>query len=145
MQSSNYKDPVSYSEFLEPTSQYLRTPDQYGYYTLSIMPSSKFNASFSGVYTGAMKVMHTAGSPENPLNDRFVVSKSYFEHNLKVSYLLEIGKIDTGLEISGGVKNILDSYQTDFDTGKNRDSNYIYGPSMPRTIFIGLKFKSLEI
>ena len=27
--------------------------------------------------------------------------------------------------------------------GKNRDSNYIYGPAAPRTFFIGLKINSL--
>jgi outer membrane receptor for ferrienterochelin and colicins len=42
-------------------------------------------------------------------------------------------------ELYGGQKNILNQYQSDFDIGKNRDSNYIYGPSLPRTIFIGLK------
>lgn len=144
LQSSVYRDPVSYSEVLEPSRKYLRTPDQYGYYTFTYMPSSRFNVSFSGVYTGEMKVMHAAGSPENPIADRFVTSGSFFEHHAKVSYLFEIGRIDTGLELSGGVKNIFDAYQQDFDTGKNRDSNYIYGPSMPRTIFIGLKFKSLD-
>ena len=42
-------------------------------------------------------------------------------------------------EVFGGVKNILDAYQVDFDSGKNRDSNYVYGPATPRTVFIGLK------
>jgi outer membrane receptor for ferrienterochelin and colicins len=46
------------------------------------------------------------------------------------------------LEIFGGVKNVLDAYQTDFDSGKNRDSNYVYGPAMPRTAFLGLKISS---
>jgi outer membrane receptor for ferrienterochelin and colicins len=144
IQSSTYQDPVRYSDILEPTRQYLRTPDHYGYYTLSFMPSSRLNASFSGVFTGSMKILHTAGSPENTQNDKFVVSESFFEHHVKISYLFEIGKLDTGLELSGGIKNILNTYQDDFDTGKNRDSNYIYGPAMPRTFFIGLKFKSLE-
>ena len=43
------------------------------------------------------------------------------------------------LKMFGGVKNILDAYQEDFDSGKNRDSNYVYGPATPRTVFIGLK------
>jgi len=144
LQSSGYLDPVRYSDYLEPLKQYLRTPDQYGYYTLSFMPSTQLNASFSGVYTGAMTVMHAAGSPENPVTDRYVSSAPFFEHHFKMSYLLEFGKLDTGLEISGGVKNIFNAYQEDFDTGKNRDSNYIYGPSMPRTVFIGLKLRSMD-
>ena len=29
-----------------------------------------------------------------------------------------------------------------FDIGKNRDSNFVYGPPIPRTIFIGIKLKT---
>ena len=39
-------------------------------------------------------------------------------------------------------KNILNAYQNDFDTGKNRDS-YIYGPSVPHTLFAGLRLRSI--
>ena len=42
--------------------------------------------------------------------------------------------------LSVGVKNLFNAYQGDFDTGATRDSDYIYGPNAPRTIFIGLKF-----
>jgi outer membrane receptor for ferrienterochelin and colicins len=37
------------------------------------------------------------------------------------------------------VKNIFDAYQPDIDLGAGRDSAYIYGPSMPRTYFFGVK------
>jgi outer membrane receptor for ferrienterochelin and colicins len=37
------------------------------------------------------------------------------------------------------VSNIFNQYQDDFDKGKYRDSNYVYGPSKPRTIYFGLK------
>ena len=43
------------------------------------------------------------------------------------------------LQLSGGVKNIFNSYQNDFDSGVDRDSEYIYGPIQPRTIFFALK------
>ena len=36
-------------------------------------------------------------------------------------------------------KNILDAYQSDIDKGAGRDSAYIYGPSLPRTYFFGIK------
>lgn len=41
------------------------------------------------------------------------------------------------LEISAGVSNIFNSYQSDFDKGPKRDSGYIYGPSLPRCVNIG--------
>lgn len=43
------------------------------------------------------------------------------------------------LQINAGVLNIFNSYQKDFDQGADRDSGYIYGPSLPRSIFAGLK------
>ena len=50
--------------------------------------------------------------------------------------------MDSGLEVFGGVKNVTNAYQNDFDSGKNRDSNYVYGPSLPRTFFVGVRLKS---
>ena len=43
------------------------------------------------------------------------------------------------LQLNGGVQNIFESYQKDFDRGANRDSGYIYGPSLPRSFFAGVK------
>ena len=56
--------------------------------------------------------------------------------------MVDLPKIKTGIEFFGGIKNVFDAYQSDFDFGKNRDSNYVYGPSLPRTFFFGLKVKS---
>jgi outer membrane receptor for ferrienterochelin and colicins len=47
--------------------------------------------------------------------------------------------LDSSVELYGGVGNIFNQYQDDFDTGKNRDSGYIYGAAKPRNVFIGLK------
>lgn len=42
------------------------------------------------------------------------------------------------LKLYTGVKNIFNSYQKDFDKGEGRDSGYIYGPSLPRSLFFGM-------
>ena len=34
--------------------------------------------------------------------------------------------------------NIFNSYQRDFDKGHDRDSGYIYGPVMPRSLTTGV-------
>ena len=58
--------------------------------------------------------------------------------NLKLSYDVKVfGQVK--LQINAGVLNIFNSYQKDFDQGADRDSGYIYGPSLPRSIFAGLK------
>ena len=43
----------------------------------------------------------------------------------------------TGLE-PAGLQNIFNSNQNGFDKGALRDSGYIYGPSRPRTLLVGL-------
>lgn len=43
------------------------------------------------------------------------------------------------LQINAGVQNIFDSFQKDFDLGTDRDSGYMYGPTLPWTFFFGVK------
>ncbi len=38
----------------------------------------------------------------------------------------------------GGITNIFNVYLRDFDQGPDRDSGYIYGPSLPRSLNLGL-------
>lgn len=138
-QKSEYQKPVSWSTELPGTRRYLRAPDVYGFYTLTILPQSRFNASISGVVTGPMKVPHFAGAPEND-TDVLITSPTFNETNLKISYRFTLKKIAQDLQLYAGAQNIFNQYQKDFDTGKNRDSNYIYGPARPFTMFAGIKF-----
>jgi outer membrane receptor for ferrienterochelin and colicins len=50
--------------------------------------------------------------------------------------------IESKIEIYSGIKNILNSYQNRFDVGKNRDSNFVFGPSIPRTVYFGVRIQS---
>ena len=63
----------------------------------------------------------------------------FFDLNLKLETHIDLSKYFM-TTLSVGVKNLFNAYQDDFDTGATRDSDYIYGPNAPRTIFIGLKF-----
>jgi len=141
VQTSKYDTAVEVIEGLPTTRSFLRTPNEYGFATLNFMPNKKFSTSINYVYTGPMKLAHFAGAPEQNI-DAFVTSKSFSEFGFKSSYIFNLNKPSTDFELFGGIKNIFDAYQSDFDTGKNRDSNYIYGPAAPRTIFIGLKMSS---
>ncbi|MCW2263236.1 MULTISPECIES: TonB-dependent receptor [Sphingobacterium] len=138
-QKSTYDEAVSWSSTISGTRKYLRSPDLYGYYTLSFWPQNRFNAVLSGVLTGPMKVPHFAGAPgidQDVLN----TSPTFLENNIKLSYRFTLKQIKQDLQFNIGIQNMFNQYQKDFDIGKNRDSNYIYGPSRPRTFFIGLKF-----
>ncbi|MEM9341253.1 MAG: TonB-dependent receptor, partial [Bacteroidota bacterium] len=71
-----------------------------------------------------------------------IESNSFLDMNLKAGYLFELSD-DFYLELSGGVKNVLNSYQPEFDSGPERDSDFIYGPAAPRSLFVSIKIGNL--
>jgi outer membrane receptor for ferrienterochelin and colicins len=141
LQSSKFDEAVENIEGLGAKREFLRTPEKYGYASLSFMPSPKFNATLSSVYTGPMILAHFGGAPEQAM-DEYKKSDSFTELNLKLAYTFKLNQVDAGLELFGGIKNITNTYQDDFDSGKNRDSNYVYGPGSPRTFYVGVRLKS---
>ena len=135
-QQSRYKQPEVWSETIEAQRRMFRTPDTYGFLTVYYSPLKNFDISLSGTYTGSMLVQHFAGYIAE---DAETTTKPFFDTNLKLSYSFKL-KDDVSLEVSAGMKNIFNSYQRDFDQGELRDAGYIYGPSLPRSVFFGLKF-----
>jgi outer membrane receptor for ferrienterochelin and colicins len=115
----------------------LRTPNNYGYFTLTASPTKIWALSATGTYTGSMLAPHFAGYIAV---DRMEQTPQFFDLNLKASYDIKLSGIT--LQLSGGVKNAFNAYQKDLDKGALRDAGYIYGPSLPRTFFVGLKFNN---
>ena len=138
IQSSEYEEAVTYIDGVEPTVNFLRTPNQYGFGMATFTPNKNWNINLNYVYTGTMELAHFAGAPNQRI-DEMVETSAFWELNAKIGYIVESEKLGFDLEIYGGIKNIFNEYQDDFDIGKNRDSNYIYGPALPRTFFIGLR------
>ena len=141
-QESIYNKPISYSTSLASTRQFLRSPNQYGYAIISYFPYNNLFCSVNYLYTGSMKVLHLAGSPNQDI-DEIYTSPSFNTIGFKVTYTQKIDKVGVKLEYSLGVKNLTNSYQNNFDSFKNRDSNFIYGPSSPRMLFFNLVLESL--
>ncbi len=143
IQSSLFDEAVDNIEGLPAKREFLRTPNQYGYATFTYTPTQNWSASTNIVYTGPMLLAHFGGEGTGQAEDKYFTSPAFTEVGLRLGHTFDLTKVNTGLELFGGIKNIFDSYQDDFDISKNRDSNYIYGPSLPRTFFIGLRVKSL--
>jgi len=141
IQKSQYDTEIEWSAELPGEKDYLRTPEAYGYYTVTWTPTQRFSAALSGVYTGSMLIPHYGlpGDPGTPEQDILFESPDFMETNIKLGYTFELKRIDSSIELFGGVSNLFDSYQDDFDSGKNRDSGYVYGPAKPRSIFFGIK------
>jgi len=140
LQSSIFDKPVQYIEGVEGIREFIRTPNDYGYAILTFTPNEKWNASLNYVYTGKMKVPHFAGAP-NQSKDEIIESETFSNLSVKIGRDFSLKNLGTIIEIYGGLKNIFNSYQTNFDIGKNRDSNFIYGPGNPRMLFVGIKLK----
>lgn len=137
-QTARFDNAVNYIDGIAPTRDFLRTPNQYGFATLTMNTTERLKINLNTVFTGSMKIAHFAGAP-NQTTDEFVNTKTFSEVNSKIAYTIPSKKYDLNFEIYGGLRNSFNQYQTDFDSGKNRDSNYVYGPALPRTIFFGLK------
>ncbi len=137
-QKSQYNKPQIWSndENVEPLRQMFRSPCRYGYFTASWEPACNISLHFTGNYTGPMLVQHFAGYiPEDTVEK----TPSFFDVTVKATRDIRLNS-SCVLQLNGGIKNILNSYQDDFDLGEYRDAGYIYGPSLPRTFFLGMKF-----
>lgn len=122
-----------------------RTPDYYGYFTFTSAPLKNFDWSLSGVYTGRMHVPHFAPAdlPEEYAGqyitqDEMVHTPDFFDLNVKLNYTFVLND-HIKLQLNGGVQNVFNAFQKDLDKGGYRDSGYFYGPTQPRTYFVGIK------
>lgn len=137
LQQSLYNQPVTWVEGAQAQRSFIRTPNSYGYASIGYFKSPKITFNINYVYTGAMLVPHFAGSPEQETDE---IKKTKAFHELGFTFFRKISIRSYGsFELTAGMKNVLNSFQSDFDSGKNRDSNYVYGPIQPRTVSIGLR------
>ncbi len=142
LQTSRFDNKVEYIDGLEGIKDFIRTPNTYGYGILTLFPQSKLNGVINYVYTGSMKVPHFAGAP-NQTEDVIETSNPFHELSLKVNYEIPFKKLKSKVNFYGGIRNLTNSYQSNFDIGKNRDSNFVFGPAQPRTFYLGIKVLSL--
>lgn len=117
------------------TKRMPRTPDYYGYFTFTSAPLKHFDFSLSGTYTGKMIVPHLAGYIEK---SRMEHTPQFMDLNVKLNYTFVLND-HIKLQLNGGVQNMFNSFQKDLDKGEFRDAGYFYGPTQPRTYFIGIK------
>lgn len=120
--------------------KFVRVPDIYGYLNTAWIPGEGFNLDLTGTYTGPMTVPRVVSETGFVQLNRV---QAFFDLNLKLESHIDFTD-DFMVTFFGGIRNIFNSYQDDFDTGPTRDSDYIYGPAAPRTFFFGLKFGKLH-
>jgi outer membrane receptor for ferrienterochelin and colicins len=137
LQNSKYESPYQWSKdsTVSLVDKILRSPDNYGYVSVSLNPVKPLSVALTGTYTGSMLVPHFAGYISS---DKLETTDNFFALNMKLSYDIKIAS-SYSMEIYSGIENIFNSFQKDFDKGKFRDAGYVYGPFTPRTFFAGIK------
>lgn len=137
LQNSRYKEARSWSEDVEATKRMFRTPDLHGYMTASYNPMKNLTLALTGTYTGSMLVEHHAGMLESNVTTE---TRDFWDMGIKAAYDFKVYR-SFSLQLNAGVQNMFNSFQNDFDSGADRDSGYIYGPTLPRNFFFGIKLK----
>ena len=135
VQKSGYKEARSWSDDVAATKKMFRTPDLHGYLTASYNPMKALTLALTGTYTGSMLVEHHAGMIAQNMT---VSTPDFWDMGFKAAYDFKFYS-SFSLQINAGAQNIFNSFQNDFDSGADRDSGYIYGPTLPRTFFLGVK------
>ena len=136
-QSSKYKEARSWSDDVEATRQMFRTPNFHGYLTATYNPLKELSINLSGTYTGKMLIEHHAGMIQQNVTEQ---TPSFWDMGCKVAYDFKIYQFCT-LQLNAGVQNMFNSFQRDFDSGADRDSGYMFGPTLPRCFYLGVKLE----
>jgi outer membrane receptor for ferrienterochelin and colicins len=137
---------IQKSEFDSPQVEFneksfFRTPNQYGYIAIDWDFIKNTCLSATGNYTGSMLNPYYGPETTNPTIGELRESNSFFDMGAKLSYDFKLNNVT--IQAFGGIKNIFNSYQNDIDIGGDRDPGYVYGPSLPRTVYFGIKFGNL--
>lgn len=135
-QKSTYEEAQEFGQ-----KEFFRTPDQYGYATIDWDFIKGFCLTATGNYTGSMLVPYFGPTIAEPEDGELRETNSFYDIGAKLSYQYRLN--GASMQLFVGIKNMFNSYQNDFDSGIDRDPGYMYGPSLPRTIYFGLKIGNL--
>ena len=135
LQSSNYDVVQQFNQ-----KRFFRTPSNYGFFAADCDFTKNICFSATGSYTGKMLVPYFGTFADNDSGELHE-SDPFFDLGIRISYKLKLN--GAALQWFGGIKNMFNSYQSDFDSGIDRDPAYIYGPVSPCTIYLGVKIGNM--
>lgn len=136
VQTGKYDEPHEFD-----SREFFRSPSVYGYVMLDLDVGDRFCMSTTVNYTGSMYMPYFGPQLLQPEEGELRKTEPFYDVGLKLKYNLRMK--GTKIQVYSGIKNILNSYQSDLDSGESRDPAYVYGPAAPRTIYLGLKFGNL--
>lgn len=111
-----------------------RTPRHYGFLDV-VFKRGGLQAQAGVTFTGPMLVPRYDAEAD-PLEVNTSGWFAVINANVSQAFALDGGAL---VEPFVGVRNLLDSRQTDLERGATRDAGYIYGPMQPRTVMAGVR------
>ncbi len=163
VQEANSEGKLEYVNQSLTDKRITRTPNVYGYFTIGYNPIEPLSLALTGTYTGKMYIPHAieygVGAAESdiaaiaaglhqpevdetdsaPRLDELKQTPAFFDLGMKIAYDFNIFQ-SSKLQLYAGMLNVFNSFQRDCDRGPSRDSGYMYGPTQPRTLYMGCKF-----
>ena len=144
------------SEYLETNKDlnegqkdFLRAPNAYGFFMAQwkIWQGLALDATLN--VTGPMKIAYEGSAARNSEEQDLIdngkmpirTTPTFFDASCKLSYSFRLASSE--LQFYTGVKNAFNSFQRDFDQGPERASSYVYGPMLPRTMYVGIKLGNI--
>jgi outer membrane receptor for ferrienterochelin and colicins len=122
------------------TDRYAKTPNSLGLIRFT-NKAPWFDWFVTAKLTGPMDLPRVISDPANGalLENRLERSDWFFNIDLGFSKTFELsnGKLTGSL----GIRNLLDDFQNDLETGAFRDSDYVAGPAFPRSFYTGFKYE----
>lgn len=133
----------------EGQKDFLRAPNAYGFLMAQwrIWQGLTLDATLN--CTGPMLIAYEGSVAKNDEEKKLIENEelpirktpSFFDASLKLAYAFKLASSE--LQLYCGVKNAFNSFQKDFDQGAERASSYVYGPMLPRTMYVGIKLGNI--
>ena len=111
------------------TRRYLKQPSWTAVAQAVWTPAERFDAYIALRYVDRMDVLNNRLG-EIRRSPRFLVA------DVTATRHLPLGADGREIDLTLGVKNVTDARQRDLERGAGRDSDYVYGPRLPRTAFV---------
>lgn len=121
------------------TRHFLKTPDIYGHAELTAQPDDNITIDIATIYTGKMYLSHEKIFNQES-EPQLILERvpAFLQLNLGLGCDINLGE-STKSKLEIGIKNLTNAFQRDLDRGINRDPNYFYGPTIPRTVYAGME------
>ncbi|HTG38025.1 TonB-dependent receptor [Sphingomonas sp.] len=111
------------------THRYLKSPRLAGVVQMVWRTTPSFDAFLAARYTGSMDVLNNRLGAIQRSPDYLVLDLTGTRH-------FPVGDDNREIDVTFGIRNLTDARQRDLETGAARDSDYVYGPRLPRAFFV---------